>query len=108
MLRADNLTKHPIQFLRELRQRYGDDLKLSFSRYTYKRRIREDARESFQVSISDVNRAWLSQQLVRLAPGEELALESRVRVARRLRHIPMIDFHGMKPGQLAAVMEVLP
>jgi len=99
---------HPIRVVRELRQRYGNDLILSFSRYYYKRRTREDVRESFRVPIQKVNKQWLLRQTKRLLLGQELALESRVRTEEGLRHIPMIDFYGMGQGQLIAIMDALP
>jgi len=108
MKRPDNFARHPVQFLRELRHRYGDGLELSFSRYRYKRRVREEVRRTFRVSVREVDLAWLQRQVACLAPGEELAFESRVRIGRSLRHVPMLDFCGMKPGHLAAVIEVLP
>jgi hypothetical protein len=108
MQAIERLDLHPVAFVRTLRARYGADLELSFSRYIYVRRVRKDARESFRVPIADVSHRWLRRELAALAPDQELALESRVRTGRSVRHIPMIDFVGLERGQLAAVMEVLP
>ena len=77
-------------------------------RYRYARRVREDERESFRVPIAEVDRRWLRRELAALSPEQELALESRVRVGRVTRHIPMLDFVGLERGQLSAVMDVLP
>jgi hypothetical protein len=99
---------HPIAFVRTLRARFGDDLILSFSRYRYIRRSREDHRQSFVVPIRDVNQRWLAGELCKLHPDEELALESRVRIRQVIRHIPMLDFVSFKPEELAAVTNVLP
>jgi len=108
MRRADHLKRHPILLVNKLLREYGTDLELSFSRYKYRRRVREDKRRTFRVPISDIGPDWLLRQLGALAPDEELALESRVRLGGRLRHIPMIDFYGMRPQQLTAIVEVLP
>ncbi|MBU2478711.1 MAG: hypothetical protein KKA36_06435, partial [Gammaproteobacteria bacterium] len=99
---------HPIRFLRELRTRAGEDIVLSFSRYSYRRRERKDVRESFNVHIREVNPQWLRNQLMVLQPHQELAIESRVIANGLRRHIPMLDFSGMRKGQLLAIMEVLP
>jgi hypothetical protein len=108
MRRLNDFSRHPIRFVEKLTRRYGEGLELRFSRYKYKRRVREDRRKSFYVRIGDVDSGWLSQQLTNLAPDEELALESRVRVGGRWRHIPMIDFYGMKQEHLGSVLSVLP
>jgi hypothetical protein len=100
--------RHPIAIVRALRARYGSELVLSFSRYRYRRRVRADDRESFRAPVATVDAAWLARELAALAPDQELALESRVRLGGALHHIPMLDFIGMAHGQLKSVMEVLP
>ena len=99
---------HPIAFIAELRERLGDRLVLSFSRYTYKPRQRPDVRESFEVPLCEVTGRWLQRQLATLQPSQELALESRVRLQGLRRHIPMLDFRGLSKGQLLAIADVLP
>jgi hypothetical protein len=108
MSNIDDFSRHPIGFLRVLRSKYGNNIELSFSRYRYIRRVREDVRRSFRVAVRDVTRKWLANELAELLTGEELAIESRVSLERERRHIPMLDFVGMERAQLAAVMEVLP
>jgi hypothetical protein len=103
-----DLTAHPLRFLSELRARFGEDIVLSFSKYTYRRRERRDERETFAVQIRDVTTHWLRHQLKLLQPYQELALESRTKVNGLSKHIPMLDFSGMRKGQLIAIMEVLP
>jgi hypothetical protein len=103
-----DLSDHPIQFVREIRQRYGSKLQLYFSRYTYTRESRLESRESFPIRISRIDDHWLLDQFRTLNPWEEFAFESRVRTGRTLAHIPMLDFVGMSEGQLAAIMEVFP
>jgi hypothetical protein len=108
MPQIDKLASHPIAFIQDLRHKYGDDLVLSFSRYYYIQRSREDIRDSFRVPIVDVTAAWVLRQMAELPGDRELALDSRVWQRGRVRHIPMLDFHGMGRGQLVAVMEALP
>jgi hypothetical protein len=107
-MRPISLTGHPIRFIAELRTRYGSNLKLHFSRYSYTRRSRYDLRDSFAIEITKISEAWLANELKCLKPGEELAFESRIRMGGALVHVPMLDFAGMSEGQLAAVMEILP
>lgn len=103
-----DFTLHPLRFVKELRDQVGESAVLNFSRYSYHRRERRDERESFTVQICEVTPQWLRSQLKVLRPYQELAIESRVDVNGLRRHIPMLDFHGMRKGQLLAIMEVLP
>lgn len=103
-----DLSGHPLAVLRALQRRYGDRLVVGFSRYRYRRRVREDVRESFRVPIHSVDRRWLAVELGQLAEDQELALESRVWQGKTLRHIPMLDFVGLGRGQLHALTQVLP
>ncbi|WP_442267874.1 primase 1D-like protein [Sulfuriferula multivorans] len=103
-----NHNLHPLGFLGELRARAGENIVLNFSKYSYRRRERRDERVSFAVPICEVTPKWLLSQLKGLQPYQELAIESRVQVNGLRRHIPMLDFHGMRKGQLLAIMEVFP
>jgi hypothetical protein len=100
--------RHPVQVVRDLRERYGRDLLLNFSRYTHVPNSRDDTRESFAVDIDEVTPRWLQFALASLQSTQELALESRVRHKGCDRHIPMLDFQGMTSGQLRAVADALP
>jgi hypothetical protein len=102
------MSGHPIYLVAMLRRRYGSEIELGFSRYKYKRRVREDERSRFRVPICQVGALWLKQQLNRLSPDEELALESQVRLGQLIRHIPMVDYYGKRPEQLRAITESLP
>jgi hypothetical protein len=108
MRQLTSISGHPIEFLKKLRQIYGNNMELNFSRYRYRRRVREDVRESFAAPLKKVNKRWLLYQLSSLAAREELALESRVLFNDKVRHIPMVDFYGMGHGQLTAILDVLP
>lgn len=108
MDRNDNFSSHPLSFVRELRAKFGSDVVLGFSRYTYIPRNRRDVRERFSLPIDLVTEQWLHHQLLTLGPEQELALESRAKVGRTIRQVPMLDFRGMTKGQLTAIMEVFP
>lgn len=103
-----SIDSHPLGFVSALRDRYGDSLVLGFSKYRYSPRSRIDDRTRFQVSISDVNLDWCLEQMASLDVLQELALESRVELNGKVRHIPMLDFRGMTKGQLTAVMGIFP
>lgn len=103
-----SLRNHPIHVIDELRRRYGRNILLNFSRYTYDRRRGIDERSSFQISISDVTAQWLRQELAKLKSGQELAIESRVGVNGVQRHILMLDFRGLSQSQGSTVKANLP
>lgn len=102
------LESHPLGFVYSLRERYGDELLLSFSRYRYSPKTRKDDRFRFKVPIGLVDSMWFAGQLGNLDSLQELALESVVKVGKRVRHIPMLDFRGMTKGQLSAILEIFP
>jgi len=86
---------HPLRFVDELICRYGQGITFSFSRYFYRPRSPIDEREIFLVPGKELSDDWLRVQMLGLAPGWDLALNSSVIDARgRTRHIPMIDFIG--------------
>ncbi|WP_162932148.1 primase 1D-like protein [Solimonas sp. K1W22B-7] len=88
---------HPLEVIREIRRLHGDDLMLTFSRYLYRPQTILDQREVFSVSITEVTGDWFRRQSQQLEHGWELALNSKVRDARRrTNHIPMIDFSPSK------------
>lgn len=87
------LNGHPINFLIEILERYGDDLTVSFSKYHYRPASLIDERVTMEVLGRDVSWDWLRSILSELSDGWELALNSRVRDRRnRILHIGMIDF----------------
>jgi hypothetical protein len=99
---------HPVGIVRELRERYGGDLMLQFSRYRDVPGSPNDLRVSLVVQCQHVTTSWLRRELTRLDPSEELALESRVRIAGTLKHIPMLDFKGTRRYQRRTLARVLP
>lgn len=102
------LESHPLGFVDSLRERYGNELLLSFSRYRYSPKTRKDDRFRFKVPIELVGPIWFASELANLDSLQELALESVVEVNGRVRHIPMLDFRGMTKGQLSAILEIFP
>ena len=94
-----SIATHPIVVAGFLRERYGDELTLQFSRYFYRPRSVFDEREVFEVNIWEISDSWLEAQFSSLRPGWELALNSLVisKGGRRL-HLPMIDFVGKDLG----------
>lgn len=102
-------SKHPITLAGVLREQYGDDLILNFSRYKYKPRSLKDERISFQESITSVGEDWLRGQLMHLDDQQELAWHSTVNLQNGEQlHIPMIDFQGMSEDHLKNIESVLP
>lgn len=93
MIHAFSHESHPIQLISDLRDRYGK-LTLSFSEYVYRPQSPFDERSVFDVPIDEITIDWLEARKAQLRPQWELALNSRVVDARkRVRHLPMIDFH---------------
>lgn len=91
-----SLEHHPIGYVYDLANRYGDDLVLSFSRYFYRPMSVVDEREEFRVSVLEVTPDWVSRQIELLPDGWELALNSKVLDSRgRAHHVGMIDFVGI-------------
>jgi hypothetical protein len=84
-----------------LRDRYGDDLLLTFSRYQVGPPGDQESRPRtlIQSSIAAIDRVWLQDQLDELDLDEELALHSSVRWRGRAYHIGMIDYEGVGPVQ---------
>lgn len=90
-----SLESHPVSIAYYLVDRYGDDLKLHFSRYYYRPQSPLDERQTFSVTALDVTEGWVVDQIAQLPLGWELAMNSLVEDGRgRFRHVPMIDFVG--------------
>jgi hypothetical protein len=84
---------HPLAVARALAERYGEGLRLTFSKYLYRPRTVFDEREAFECPAAIIDDDWLAHQKLELKPNWELALNSLVHDSRsRARHIPMIDF----------------
>lgn len=90
-----SIGNHPLGFVYDLADKYGDDLTLTFSKYFYRPGSVFDERVTFEVPISEVSPDWVIQQCLSLDMGWDLALNSKVKDQRgRTLHIGMIDFVG--------------
>lgn len=89
-----NLSKHPIDGVKILFQKYKfkDDCFLEFSIYSQAKSGDPVEREIFKVHFLEVKKEWLETLILDLKPGQEIALNSRVFVNGKIKHIPMIDF----------------
>lgn len=88
-----NLDQHPIRFVQGLAQRHGYDIELSFSSYFYRPASVFDERYAFWVSASEVNDAWLLDQISSLPEGWEIAFNSLMKDGRgRTQHVGLVDF----------------
>jgi hypothetical protein len=81
---------HPYFFLEPLFSR--QDAVFQFSRYVYTPDSVFDERDTFDVSGPDVTVGWLDEQIDSLSARQELAIHSKVVIAGRSMHIPMLDF----------------
>ncbi|MDC8010964.1 hypothetical protein [Tahibacter soli] len=88
-----DLSAHPVQVAYDLADRYGLELKLSFSEYFYRPQAALDERTTYFVPIVEITPDWVAEKIRSLKPGWELALNSKIIDPRnRISHIPMIDF----------------
>jgi hypothetical protein len=93
-----DLQTHPLLVLCRLRRGCKETMNFEFSRYLNRSRTERDDRkiESYRTVFfapgSSITNEWVVSQLEGLAPGEELALHSRVWCGDQCFHIPMIDF----------------
>ena len=86
MINAD----HPFFFLKQLFGR--KKAVFEFSRYIYKPDSLFDEREYLSVPSSELTLNWMLDAFKSLNGEQELALHSKVVIAGRTYHIPMIDF----------------
>jgi len=91
--------KHPIIVVEQIVSKYGQDVRLTFSRYQvgppgdqYTR-----PRTTFVADAAKVTREWLRDELQKLKADEELAFHSKVSLNDKIMHIPMIDFDRELP-----------
>jgi len=99
---------HPFHFLQAVFGR--TNAVFEFSRYVYTPDSLLDEREIFEVSGAALSEEWLESQIGKLRSDQELAIHSRVRIAGRTLHIPMLDFAASEigPDQLDRIRVFLP
>jgi hypothetical protein len=93
--------------IRQICDRYGDDLTFQFSRYRYRPRSLMDERQIFSVHADEISPEWLYRELERLEADQELALHSLVSIGGRDSHLRMIDFDGFSEQHLTSLAKVL-
>jgi len=85
---------HPAEFAERLAHYYGEDITLQFGIYLPVPGTVVDARAIHNVHFPCV-KDWFIRASRELAPDQEIALQSIVRIGQngRTMHIPMVDFH---------------
>jgi hypothetical protein len=108
-LDSEVLASHPFRLLHLLRQRYGPEVYLEFSKYSYQARSLRDERQIFQVPAWNFHEQQLVDLLNSLPQGYELALHSKVYVSpNSFMHLPMIDCSTKKIESLTQIARFLP
>ena len=83
---------HPVEVIERLARVYGDDITLQFGIYVYAPQTLSDERTIHDIHYHRM-RAWFAETSQSLRPGEEIALQSIVRIGGAVMHLPMVDFH---------------
>lgn len=85
---------HPVEVVERLACVYGDDITLQFGVYVYIPQTLSDERKIHDIHFHRM-RSWFAESSQGLRPGEEIALQSIVRIGRSesAMHLPMVDFH---------------
>lgn len=81
---------HPFYFLSSLFRK--KEATFEFSKYVYTPDSLLDERDTFLLAGDDLTEEWILLNLSQLRPDQELAIHSKVSIAGRKWHIPMIDF----------------
>lgn len=81
---------HPFYFLSSLFRK--EEATFEFSKYVYTPDSLLDEREIFPAAGEDITEEWIQSTFLLLRPDQELAIHSKVSIAGRNWHIPMIDF----------------
>lgn len=92
--------RHPIHDLRHTLLQHHPELILEFSRYVHLGSGRTLSRETFHIEASNLDDAWLADEIRGLTKGQELAQHSRVVYKDRIHHIPMVDFAEAESTEL--------
>jgi len=94
------LSRHPILWICEILSLYqhwnclSSSASINFSRYRYKPHSFKDERESFYISINELDKSSIFDLLVNLEDDQELALSSTIYDLGSEYHFPLIDFGG--------------
>jgi len=84
---------HPAEVVEKLAHDYGDDITLQFVIYIHVPQALADERKIHDIHFHDM-KSWFRSASQGLAPREEIALQSIVRIGRNesAMHLPMVDF----------------
>lgn len=83
---------HPLVAIKALAEFQKQDTEFEFSFYEYKPQSILDTRTTFTLQASDISNERIEKVIQKLSPNEELAIHSKVRINKKVFHIPMIDF----------------
>lgn len=83
---------HPVWQLRSELFLGSPSLVVEFSRYVYRTYGLTESRDVFHVPSEEITDSWFSERVADLNPDQEMAVHSRIMLADRVFHIPMIDF----------------
>lgn len=82
---------HPIEAVKKITALHSD-AELEFSLYEYQPQSILDARQTFTLKASELTNKKIDLIIENLSPVQELAIHSKVRIGKKILHIPMIDF----------------
>lgn len=88
------VSRHPISHIKKIFENEKEEIKCSYSLYSYVPHSIKEYRQEHTVPIHKMTEEWLSTTLSSLLPDQELAFHSIIRKPKNVYHIPMIDLGG--------------
>lgn len=88
------LENHPIEIIDLITSNIYYDAIFEFSKYEYKPQSLLDTREIFTLESDKISKTSILNIIAELPSNRELALHSRIKIGKKIKHIPMIDFQG--------------
>lgn len=88
------LAEHPIEVIELIAKEQRRDSEFEFSIYEYIPQSLLDNRDVFTLSAHEISENKIEGIISKLPHDRELALHSKVRIGKTVKHIPMIDFQG--------------
>lgn len=83
---------HPFYFLETLSSTLPSNSTFEFSVYKYKPQSILDERQFIQIESSELSSKSIERFISNLPTDNELAFHSKIRINKKVLHIPMIDF----------------
>lgn len=102
---------HPLKAIKMLADSQTQELEFEFSLYEYKPQSILDTRTTFTLPATHLTNETIERIIKKLNPNEELAIHSKVRIGKKVFHIPMIDFKANIPkikDSLKSIQNTLP